>query len=85
MSPASYQTAPPRTVMLRLPLLPEVPSNRKSGKKEYYPYAPLSANYFSVLHIVYTFGRGGSTDYPTLSRAKVPLAMRAVTRAEPSP
>ena len=87
MSPASYQTAPPRTVMLRLPLLPEVPSNRKSGKKEYYPHTPLSANYFSSLHIVYIFERegGGAAPYPTLSRAKVPLAMRAVTRAEPSP
>ena len=55
MSPASYQTAPPRIVMLRLPLLPEVPSNRKSGKKEYYPSALTNANHFSVIHKVYTF------------------------------
>ena len=55
MSPASYQTAPPRTVMLRLPFLPEKLSNRKSGKKEYYPCNPPSANNFSSLHIVYTY------------------------------
>jgi len=41
--------------MLRLPLLPEVPSNRKSGKKEYYPSVLTNANHFSVIHKVYTF------------------------------